>query len=298
MGGTTAIRRRRRGPPADGNEDKLRTSTLRSLRPCQLLGRSEGPRDGVQTVLRGVDSEIHPPPVTSTVTEAILSSKTGLGNPGNEEDLPTAGRFHGCGSDMVDQTGRGNQGNEEDLPWREQEPFQLCDNHENRIEKLPAYPSPSRKVNLITLPLLPCFTLEAQVGFYTGVRKLTLADEWTNISCRLRVKDGTALETALSLTSSVEEYLAGLPKNADALCRHDAQPNVRKRRFRRLCAYSCALSTISHEFLRGYDDVVTPVIKNGKGRREAEVEPSPPLPSSTTSLFTSRQALPSVTTLC
>lgn len=80
-----------------------------------------------------------------------------------------------------------------------------------------------------------------------------------------------ALETALSLKISTEEYLAVLLRHVDVLYRHCARPNVRKRRFCRFCVQQSVLSSIANELLRGREDVDTSVIESDR-RRKIEAE--------------------------
>ena len=75
------------------------------------------------------------------------------------------------------------------------------------------------------------------------------------------------LETALSLTTSAEEYLAVLLRNIDALFKHCSRLCVRKCRFRRHCVRPRALSNIANELQSGREDVVMSVLKNDKSRK-------------------------------
>ena len=127
----------------------------------------------------------------------------------------------------------------------------------------------------ITFPLLHCSTIDAEFGFSSCGRKLTLTDSWTRTSCRMKAEDGIpALETALSLTSSAEEYLAVFLQNLDVFYTHYSRPYLRKWRFRRHCARQSALSNICNELLSGRADVVTNVTKHDIGRKTAARERS------------------------
>ena len=125
----------------------------------------------------------------------------------------------------------------------------------------------------ITFPLLHCSTIDAEFGFSSCGRKLTLTDSWTRTSCRMKAEDGIpALETALSLTSSAEEYMAVLLRNIDSLYGHYSRPYLRKWRFRRQCARQSALSNICNELLSGRADVVTNFTTSDIGRKTAARE--------------------------
>ena len=117
----------------------------------------------------------------------------------------------------------------------------------------------------------------------------------------MKAEDGIpALETALSLTSSAEEFMAVFLHNLDALYNHYSRPSLRKWRFRRHCARQSALSNICNELLSGREDVVTNVIQKDK-RQQIKAKKrmwAPLLPSFTTPLVTSLPTLPSITTPC
>lgn len=76
-----------------------------------------------------------------------------------------------------------------------------------------------------------------------------------------------ALETALSLATNAEEYLAVLLRKVDALDKHYSRPYARNRRFHLHCIRQSALRNFSNEVLSCRDDAVTSVIKNSMGRK-------------------------------
>ena len=83
----------------------------------------------------------------------------------------------------------------------------------------------------------------------------------------MKAEDGIpALETALSLTSSAEEYLAVLLRSLDVLYKHYFRPYLRKWRFRRHCVRQSALSNICNELLNGRDEVVANVSRKDNRR--------------------------------
>ena len=123
----------------------------------------------------------------------------------------------------------------------------------------------------ITFPLLHCSTIDAEFGFSSCGRKLTLTDSWTRTSCRMKAEDGIpALETALSLTSSAEEYMAAFLLNLDVFYTHYLRPYLRKWRFRRHRARQSARSNICNELLSGR--AVTFVTTSNIGRKTAARE--------------------------
>ena len=118
---------------------------------------------------------------------------------------------------MVAQTEGGDPGNAKKLPRRGQVSLQISETHTNSThKKKPIFPSAPnlRRERNTAFPLLPCSTIEAEFGLFSCARKLILADKWTDVSCRMKAEDGIpALETALSLTTSAEEYLTVLLYN-------------------------------------------------------------------------------------
>lgn len=112
----------------------------------------------------------------------------------------------------------------------------MSDYHKNNAHRIETFfPSTTklkRKRNS-TFPLLPSSIIDAEFGFFSCARRVTLADEWINASTKcatsLKAEDGISVaKTALSLATSTEEYLAVLLREFDALFKYYPRLYVRK----------------------------------------------------------------------
>lgn len=131
-------------------------------------------------------------------------------------------------------------------------------------KKPPCFPSTfnlRRERNHI-FSLLPCCTFDAEFKLFSSARRLTLASEWTDASCRLKAEDCTGVRDRALSDYFCRGVSHGILHNIDAMYRHYSRPYERKWRFRSHCVRQSALSNIFDELLLGCADVATHIMKN------------------------------------